>query len=49
MEAVESRATEDHVVYTFERDYLEGYRLFAVIFFTAKGNLECDGPEGLPW
>jgi hypothetical protein len=47
MEAVESRATEDHVVCAFERDYLKGYRLFTVIFLTTEGNLEGDGPEGL--
>jgi hypothetical protein len=47
MEAVEGRAIEDHVVCAFERDYLKGYRLFTVIFFTTEGNLECDGPEGL--
>jgi hypothetical protein len=47
MEAVEGRATEDHVVCTFERDHLKGYRLFSVIFFTTEGNLEGDGPEGL--
>jgi hypothetical protein len=47
MEAVEGGAPEDHVVCTFERDHLKGYRLFSVIFFTAEGNLECDGPEGL--
>jgi hypothetical protein len=46
MEAVESRAAEDHVVYTFERDHLEGYGLFSVIFFTAEGNLEGNRPEG---
>jgi hypothetical protein len=47
MEAMEGRATEDHVVCTFERDYLKGYRLFTVIFLITEGNLECDGPEGL--
>jgi hypothetical protein len=47
MEAVESGATEDHVVCAFEWDYLIGYRLFTVIFLTTEGNLECDGPEGL--
>jgi hypothetical protein len=47
MEAVEGGATKDHMVCTFERDYLKGYRLFLVIFFSAKSNLECDGPEGL--
>jgi hypothetical protein len=47
METVESRAAEDHVVCTFEQDYLKGYGLFSVIFFTAEGNLEGDRPEGL--
>jgi hypothetical protein len=47
MEAVESGAPEDHVVCTFERDHLKGYRLFSVIFITTKGNLECDRTEGL--
>jgi hypothetical protein len=47
MEAVESGATKNYMVCTFERDYLKGYGLFTVIFFTAEGNLECDGPEGL--
>jgi hypothetical protein len=47
METMESRAAKDHVVCTFERDYLKGYGLFSVIFFTAKGNLEGDRPEGL--
>jgi hypothetical protein len=47
MEAVEGGAAKDHVVCTFERDHLKGYRLFSVIFFTAEGNLEGDGPEGL--
>jgi hypothetical protein len=47
METVESRAAEDHVVCTFELDYLKGYGLFSVIFFTSEGNLECNRPEGL--
>jgi hypothetical protein len=47
METVEGGAAEDHVVCTFERDHLKGYRLFSVIFFTAEGNLEGDGSEGL--
>jgi hypothetical protein len=47
METVEGQAAEDHVVCTFEWDHLKGYGLFSVIFFTAKGNLEGDGPEGL--
>jgi hypothetical protein len=47
MEDVEGRATEDHVICAFERDYLKGYRLFMVIFLTTEGDLECDGPEGL--
>jgi hypothetical protein len=47
MEAVEGGAAEDHVVCTFERDHLKGYWLFSVIFFTAEGNLEGDGPKGL--
>jgi hypothetical protein len=44
---VESRVAEDHVVCTLERDHLEGYGLFAIIIFIAKGDLEGDGPEGL--
>jgi hypothetical protein len=47
VEAVEGRATEDHVVCALEWDYLKGYRLFTVIFLATEGNLECDGPEGL--
>jgi hypothetical protein len=47
METVEGRATEDHMVCTFERDHLKGYGHFSIIFFTAEGNLEGDGPEGL--
>jgi hypothetical protein len=47
METVEGRAAEDHVVCIFERDHLKGYGLFSVIFFTAEGNLEGNGPEGL--
>jgi hypothetical protein len=47
METVEGRATEDHMVCTFERDHLKGYGLFSVIFFTIEGNLEGNGPEGL--
>jgi hypothetical protein len=47
METVEGGAAEDHVVCTFERDHLKGYGLFSVIFFTAEGNFEGDGPEGL--
>jgi hypothetical protein len=47
MEIVEGRAAEDHVVCTFERDDLKGYELFSVIFFTAEGNFEGNGPEGL--
>jgi hypothetical protein len=47
METVEGRAAEDHVVCTFERDHLKGYGIFSVIFFTAEGNLEGDGTEGL--
>jgi hypothetical protein len=47
MEAMESRAAEDHVVCTLERDHLKGYGLFTVIIFITKGNLEGDGLEGL--
>jgi hypothetical protein len=47
MEIVEGRAAEDHVVCTFEWDHLKGYGLFSVIFFTAEGNFEGNGPEGL--
>jgi hypothetical protein len=47
METVESRAAEDHVVCTFERDHLKDYGLFSVVLFTAKGNLEGNRPEGL--
>jgi hypothetical protein len=47
METVEGRAAEDHVVCTFERDHLKGYGLFSIVFFTAEGNLEGNGPEGL--
>jgi hypothetical protein len=47
METVEGRAAEDHVVCTFEWDHLKGYGLFSVIFLTAEGDLEGDGPKGL--
>jgi hypothetical protein len=47
METVESRAAEDHMVCTFERDHLKGYVFFSIIFFTTKGYLEGDGLEGL--
>jgi hypothetical protein len=47
METMEGGAAEDHVVCTFERDHLKGYGFFSVIFFTAEGNLEGDGLEGL--
>jgi hypothetical protein len=47
METVKSGAAEDHVVYTLERDYLEGYGLFSVVILITEVNLEGDGPEGL--
>jgi hypothetical protein len=41
------QGAEDHVVCTFEWDYLKGYGLFAIIIFIAEGNLEGNGPKGL--
>jgi hypothetical protein len=48
VKTVESRAAEDHVLCTLERDHLEGYGLFALIIFIVEGDLEGDGPGTTP-
>jgi hypothetical protein len=47
METLESRASKDHVVCTFEGNHLKGYRLFTEIVFIAEGDLEGYGPYGI--